>query len=169
MIALLNAYFECLAGAVLEARRRGAEVHRRRPAGGVPIRRCRRRRKCGRTPLWRRPRQACAELDRLNAEPPPRCNTFGGWKPLRTGIALHEGDVFFGNVGAPERLDFTVIGRAVNAASRVEALQQVAGPCDPHHRDGAARLDRPLDDLGRHDLRGVVAPVGISALGSLSE
>jgi adenylate cyclase len=57
---------------------------------------------------------------RLNAAPPPELAAIEGWRPLRSGIGLHEGDAFFGNIGAPERLDFTVIGRAVNGASRVE-------------------------------------------------
>lgn len=59
----------------------------------------------------------------LNDNPPPELATIDGWRPLRSGIALHEGDVFFGNMGAPERLDFTVIDRSVarsmaRAASR---------------------------------------------------
>src|SRR5512134_2732587 len=42
--------------------------------------------------------------------------------PLRFGIALHLGDVMYGNVGAPGRLDFTVVGPAVNEAARLEAM-----------------------------------------------
>jgi len=41
-------------------------------------------------------------------------------------VALHVGEVLYGNVGAAERLDFTVIGPSVNEASRIEAL------CDKH-------------------------------------
>lgn len=37
-------------------------------------------------------------------------------------MALHLGDVMYGNIGAPDRLDFTAIGSAVNLASRLEAL-----------------------------------------------
>jgi adenylate cyclase len=43
--------------------------------------------------------------------------------PLDLDIALHEGEVTYGNVGTEDRLDFTVIGRAVNEARRLE------GPC----------------------------------------
>ncbi|WP_350334653.1 adenylate/guanylate cyclase domain-containing protein [Coralliovum pocilloporae] len=41
---------------------------------------------------------------------------------IETGIGLHMGDVFYGNVGSSGRLDFTVIGPAVNLASRIQAL-----------------------------------------------
>lgn len=37
-------------------------------------------------------------------------------------LALHVGEVFYGNVGSRERLDFTVIGPAVNEASRIAAM-----------------------------------------------
>src|SRR5258708_573683 len=42
--------------------------------------------------------------------------------PLGLDITLHCGDVFYGNIGAANRLDFTVIGPAVNEVSRMEAL-----------------------------------------------
>ena len=44
------------------------------------------------------------------------------WPAMELDIALHLGDVLYGNVGAGDRLDFTVIGPAVNEASRIEAL-----------------------------------------------
>ena len=73
-------------------------------------------------------------------------------------IALHVGDVNYGNVGANARLDFTVIGPAVNEASRIERL------CDELDRHlvmsqsfaRAADASRhELVSLGRHRLRGV--------------
>ncbi|MBS0223472.1 MAG: adenylate/guanylate cyclase domain-containing protein [Proteobacteria bacterium] len=42
--------------------------------------------------------------------------------PVRFGLALHIGEVMFGNIGASNRLDFTVIGPAVNHAARLERL-----------------------------------------------
>ena len=46
----------------------------------------------------------------------------GGLEPVRFGIGLHVGPVTFGNVGTEDRLDFTVIGPAVNRAARLESL-----------------------------------------------
>ena len=43
-------------------------------------------------------------------------------------LALHLGDALYGNVGAIDRLDFTVIGPAINEAARIEALMRAAGP-----------------------------------------
>jgi adenylate cyclase len=154
MIALLNAYFECLAGAVL---RHGGEVLKFMgdgllavfPIEGVDGA------KTAATAAVTAAREALVRLDRLNAEAPTPLDTFEGWKPLRTGIALHEGEVFFGNIGAPERLDFTVIGSAVNEASRVEALQKTLGRSLLITEAAARHLDIPLDNLGEHSLRGV--------------
>ena len=41
---------------------------------------------------------------------------------IRYGLALHVGDVMYGNVGGDARLDFTVIGPAVNLTSRIESM-----------------------------------------------
>ena len=79
-------------------------------------------------------------------------------KPIMDfGLALHLGEVFYGNIGASERLDFTVIGPAVNEASRIQAL------CKELDRSilasssvrAAAGGDCGLQSLGFHALRGV--------------
>lgn len=61
--------------------------------------------------------EAQAANDRLNERRLER-----GEPVLPVDIALHFGELVYGNVGARRRLDFTVIGRAVNEASRMEAL-----------------------------------------------
>ena len=65
------------------------------------------------------------------------------------------GPVAYGNIGARERLDFTVIGAAVNLASRVEAVAKRLG--EPLVATAAVALatGAPGRSLGRHDLRGV--------------
>jgi adenylate cyclase len=74
---------------------------------------------------------------------------------LRFGIALHLGDVMYGNVGAPSRLDFTVIGPAVNEAARLEAMcKQLRRPV-VMSAEFARVLPEPLTSLGVHALRGV--------------
>ncbi|UQA62234.1 adenylate/guanylate cyclase domain-containing protein [Polyangium aurulentum] len=76
-------------------------------------------------------------------------------------LALHVGEVFYGNIGGAERLDFTVIGPAVNEAARISAM------CRPLGQDivvsqafaEAARDARTgLLSLGSHTLRGVARP-----------
>jgi adenylate cyclase len=47
--------------------------------------------------------------------------------PLKYGIGLHLGDVTYGNIGIPERLEFTVIGAAANQAARVESMTKEIG------------------------------------------
>jgi len=83
---------------------------------------------------------------------------------LRAGIVLHEGEVFFGNVGAPDRLDFTVIGPAVNEACRVEALTKTIGR-DLLMTEAVARhLSQGVEHLGEHELRGVSARMSVYGL-----
>ncbi|WP_334379369.1 MULTISPECIES: adenylate/guanylate cyclase domain-containing protein [unclassified Bradyrhizobium] len=83
---------------------------------------------------------------------------------LRAGIVLHEGEVFFGNIGAPDRLDFTVIGAAVNEACRVEALTKKIGR-DLLMTEAVARhLSHDVEHLGEHQLRGVSARMSVYGL-----
>ena len=46
---------------------------------------------------------------------------------LQYGIGLHVGDVTYGNIGIPQRLQFTVIGSAANEASRIESMTKELG------------------------------------------
>jgi adenylate cyclase len=80
-----------------------------------------------------------------------------GETPLSLDIALHCGDVFYGNIGAAGRLDFTVIGPAVNEVSRMEALCNGLD-CSVVLSDSVASVSPiPVRSLGRHRLRGIAA------------
>jgi len=76
------------------------------------------------------------------------------------GLALHLGEVLYGNIGASDRLDFTVVGPAVNEASRIQALcrevdRNVLVSSAFHKAAGAPGT---LVSLGARSLRGVRAP-----------
>ncbi len=160
MLALLNAYFEVMAGAVLS---QGGEVLKFIGDGllaAFPLSAADQVAPAARSALAAA-KAAMAGLDALNRDPPGTLAATDGWQPLRAGIALHEGEVFFGNIGAPERLDFTVIGSAVNEASRVEALQKTLKRDILLTEAVARHLDVPLDFLGEHSLRGVATPLAI--------
>jgi adenylate cyclase len=99
-------------------------------------------------------RRAMTALDTVLIEDlPPRLRT------LRAGFALHAGEVFFGNIGSTDRLDFTVIGPAVNEAVRVEALCKELGvPVLTTEAFAGLECTVDLRSLGRHRLRGVREP-----------
>jgi adenylate cyclase len=75
-------------------------------------------------------------------------------------LALHLGDVLYGNVGAVERLDFTVIGPAVNEVARIETLCEPLGRKVLVSAELAAVIGarRRIEPLGAHALRGVREP-----------
>jgi adenylate cyclase len=85
---------------------------------------------------------------------------------LSVDLALHIGEVLYGNVGAVDRLDFTVIGPSVNEVARIEALCQSLGRSILVSPEFAAALDGGcrLDSLGLHALRGVREAKEIFAL-----
>ena len=75
-------------------------------------------------------------------------------------LGLHVGEVFYGNVGSRERLDFTVIGPAVNEASRIAAMcRSVDQPVLMSSAFAAVDgTKRRLVSVGRYALRGVAHP-----------
>ena len=97
--------------------------------------------------------EAMRNIEALNT-----ARTEAGLPVASVDLALHLGEVLYGNVGATDRLDFTVIGPAVNEVARMEAL------CEPLGRAvlvsaefvaGITGADCRLASLGRHALRGV--------------
>jgi adenylate cyclase len=84
-----------------------------------------------------------------------------GLPVTRLYLGLHVGEVFYGNIGSIDRLDFTVVGPAVNEASRIAAMcrsldQEVLLSSGFAEAAGAAR--GRLVSVGRYALRGVQRP-----------
>jgi adenylate cyclase len=75
--------------------------------------------------------------------------------PVRMVVALHFGTVIYGNIGAAERLDFTVIGPAVNLVSRVEAVAKALDLPVVVSEAFARAYAGNLRSLGLHELRGL--------------
>src|SRR6185437_13754505 len=93
-------------------------------------------------------RQAMMALNEKNNET--------GRAPLNYGIGVHVGDVMYGNIGSNTRLDFTVIGPAVNLASRLEALTKKLGENVLLSRSFAdlVKSDFDLERVGEYPVRG---------------
>ena len=87
-----------------------------------------------------------------------------GEPALAVDVALHFGEVVYGNVGASRRLDFTVIGRAVNEASRMEALCDRIGRNVILSETFARRCARPTVAVGAFALRGIAGDRAIFAV-----
>jgi adenylate cyclase len=150
-LTILNEFFECVLQPVLDA---GGEVLRFVgdaalaifPVGEDAGRACR--------AAVGAAREAMARMDAANARRS---------RALDFGIGLHLGDVLYGNIGTPTRIEFTVIGAAANEAARIESLCKELG--------APLLLSRPVAEhvpecrsLGAHRLRGVGAPVELFTL-----
>lgn len=156
-LGVLNRFFDCMAGAVLD---HGGEVLRFIGDAALAIF------PCGDPSGHSEGRHPC---------PPERCATAlaaaldarkrlemvnherrkQGWQPLKFGLALHIGDVTYGNIGTPERLEFTVIGAAANRAARIEDLCKALDKSILMSAEFARCLPGEFVSLGHHYLRGL--------------
>jgi adenylate cyclase len=162
-LATLNQYFDSVAGAVIE---HGGEVLKfigdavlavfaiDDPADPAPE-------AC--TRALAAVADARLRIDAVNGERGER-----GEPPLAFGVGLHRGNLTYGNIGTERRLDFTVIGPAVNEAARIEDLCKTLET--PVLMSEALAASLPggtgLVSLGRHTLRGVRNPQEIFTLPS---
>jgi adenylate cyclase len=143
-IAALNAYFECTAGAVLAHGGEvllliGDAVMAIFPTGATGVdEACR--------SALDAAHDAERRLGKMNAKHA---------EPLDFGVGLHVGDLMFGNIGVPERLQFTVVGPAANEVARVQALTKILGRRILVSRDFADALDLDWESLGRHQMQGI--------------
>jgi adenylate cyclase len=90
----------------------------------------------------------------------------GGAEQVRFGVGLHVGPVTFGNVGTEDRLDFTVIGPAVNRAARLESLTKELKVPVLASAEFNEATTQPMVSKGFHTLRGVPQPVEVFTLPS---
>ena len=94
--------------------------------------------------------EAVTAIEAVNKQRVP-----AGQPVIQFGLALHVGEVLYGNIGGASRLDFTVIGQAVNVATRIESL------CKPLNRqvllsgDFVDLCGTEVEPLGRFPLKGV--------------
>jgi adenylate cyclase len=155
VIQILDSYFDCVAGAVA---RHGGEVLKFIGDAILAI-----------FPFDRDARSACdsalaaAEQALLDMSALNRARV--GQPELSIGIALHAGEVMYGNIGSRDRLDFTVISSAVNETSRLEGLCKTLGTSLTLSQvfvDAIARSD--IVDLGEHELKGVSSKVRVFSL-----
>ena len=151
LIALLDECFECMAAPVA---RHGGEVLKFmgdgllaafavRPAGRAEV--------CA--AALDAATEALALIEALNGR-----RRAAGQQTAGLDLSLHIGAVQYGNVGTAARLDFTVIGPAVNEASRIERLCEPLGQnllVSQAFAEAATQSRERLVSLGRHKLRGV--------------
>ena len=93
-------------------------------------------------------RKRVAELPRANESD----------EPIRFGLALHVGEVMYGNIGGGNRLDFTCIGPAVNLAARLEKVASKLGETIVASADFASHFPNEFRRLGEHTVAGFAAP-----------
>ena len=155
LIGLLNDYFGRMCAALDTA---GGEVLKFIGDGGSFQSPARKRRRCARA--LKAAENAGAALSAYNVD-----RTQAGEAPIDYGIALHVGDVMYGNIGGENRLDFTVIGPAVNLAARIEGLCRDLERPVLLSADFVAASGLEIEPLGVFSLKGLSEPQHVYAPG----
>lgn len=88
---------------------------------------------------------------------------------IEFGVGLNVGEVVYGNVGAPDRLDFTVMGPAVNRTARLESLTKKLGQDILVSKDFSDQIDCKTISLGLHKMKGIKEPQSVFAVDNISE
>ncbi len=155
VIELLNAYFDAMSEPI---ERHGGEILKFMGDGMLAIFPLTNPTACA--DLLSAIKEAEVAIAALNEQ-----NSKDGRQVLRYGIGVHVGDVMYGNIGSRRRLDFTVIGPAVNVASRLESLTKEIKR--PVLLSGAfvemASCQADMESLGSFPLRGLGQPVDVFA------
>jgi len=154
MIDLLNRYFDCQVPVILE---HGAEVLKFMGDGLLAI-----------FAIADNESEVCERA--LAAARQVRVNiaalASSAMPGLRFGLALHIGDVLYGNIGSGNRLDFTCIGPAVNCAARIEKLTSQLGRAILASGEFARYCPGDFTGLGEFTLAGFSTPQMIFDLGN---
>jgi adenylate cyclase len=162
---LLNVYFDCAAGAVMEEGGQVLDIIGDAILAFFPVEHAG---EGGEAAACRSALRAAtgahARLAALKAEGNPRSGQ------IAFGIGIHFGDVVFGNAGTAERLKFGVIGRSVNEVARTadmaKLLKRPVVVSDaaasrvrtPHPEETRSGVSKDIfTDLGEHELRGIPA------------
>jgi len=151
----LNRYFHCMAGAVME---RGGEVLRfigDAVLAIFPIAESATRAWTTATGTPEACRRAIAAAKLAGERIAASNEQHPGEPPIGYGIGLHLGSVTYGNIGVPERLEFTVIGSAANEAARIESMTKTLGRNVVISSTFADGYPGKLVSLGRHALKDV--------------
>jgi len=159
LLEVVNTYFECSAGAVIAAGGQvlqliGDAVLAIFPIrGGVEAE----AETCGR--VLAAARDAMARLDAVHRDTDdPQLRT------LAFGLGIHLGDLVYGNVGVPERVEFGVVGVTVNETARLQDLTKSLGADVIASEEVARHHPLAWHSLGRHNLRGVGEPHAVYGL-----
>ena len=155
VIDLLNGYFDAMSEPI---ERRGGEIPKFISGGLLAIFPLSQPSACANLlHAVTEARQAMIALNQKNGET--------GRAPLNYGIGVHVRDVMYGNIGSRTRLDFTVIGPAVNMASRLETLTKQLGRTVLLSRAFAdfVASEFDLERVGEYPVRGFNDPIELFA------
>ncbi len=87
-----------------------------------------------------------------------------GQAEIKFGVGLNVGEVVYGNVGAPDRLDFTVMGPTVNRTARLESLTKKLDCNILFSQAFTELIDTPSQYLGSHKMKGIAEAQPVYAL-----